>query len=70
MITNATARSIRVIVLTPTPVLGAKLDDPIDPLNQQAGQVRKLARECGVGLVDSFLLRSSGRCDMGQSFLN
>jgi lysophospholipase L1-like esterase len=53
MITNATARGIKVLLLTPTPDQRAKLDDPQDPLLQHAEQVRRLARECGVGLVDS-----------------
>jgi lysophospholipase L1-like esterase len=53
MITNATAHGVKVILLTPTPDLAAKLDDPNDPLNQHAEQVRRLARELGVGLVDS-----------------
>lgn len=53
MITNATARGIKVILLTPTPDLRAKLDDPQDPLVQHAEQVRRLAAEYGVGLVDS-----------------
>jgi hypothetical protein len=53
MITNATARGIKVLLLTPTPDQAAKLDDPEDPLIQQAEQVRRLAKELGVGLVDS-----------------
>ena len=54
MITNATTRGIKVILLTPTPDQTAKLDDPADPLVQHAAQVRRLAAEFGVGLVDSF----------------
>lgn len=53
MITSATAHGIKVILLTPTPDLSAHMDDPNDPLNQHAAQVRKLAAEYGVGLVDS-----------------
>ncbi len=53
MITNATVRGLKVILLTPTPDMAAKLDDPGDPLNQHAEQVRRLAREHDVGLVDS-----------------
>ncbi len=53
MITNATQRGIKVILLTPTPDMKAKLDDPKDPLNQHAEQIRSLAGEYGVGLVDS-----------------
>jgi hypothetical protein len=33
--------------------LAAKLDDPADPLNQHAEQIRRLADQYGVGLVDS-----------------
>ena len=53
MITNATTRGIKVILLTPTPDQSAKLADPNDPLCQHAEQVRQLAREYKVGLVDS-----------------
>ena len=56
MITAAISRGIKVILLTPTPDQSAKLDDPNDPLNQHAEQVRRLAREYGVGLVDSLAL--------------
>jgi acyl-CoA thioesterase I len=53
MITSALARHIKVILLTPTPDLAAHLDDPKDPLNRHAAQIRGLAAEFGVGLVDS-----------------
>lgn len=53
MITNALAHNVKVILLTPTPDTKAKLDDANDPLNQHAAQIRKLAAEYGVGLVDS-----------------
>ena len=53
MIERAVATGARVICLTPTPDLGAKLSDPADPLNQQAEQVRQLAAQYHVGLVDS-----------------
>jgi hypothetical protein len=53
MIESAKARGIAVILLTPTPDLNAKLDDPDDPLNQHAEQLRRLAREHDVVLVDS-----------------
>jgi lysophospholipase L1-like esterase len=53
MIAAAKARGIAVILLTPTPDQDAMLDDPVDPLNQHAGQVRRLAREHDVLLVDS-----------------
>jgi acyl-CoA thioesterase-1 len=53
MITNATAQGAKVLLLTPTPDQTAKLDNPADPLLLHAQQVRRLAREFGVGLVDS-----------------
>ncbi len=53
MITNALAHHIKVILLTPTPDLTSAWDDPNDALNQRARQIRRLAAEYGVGLVDS-----------------
>lgn len=53
MIEAALAHHLKVILLTPTGDLSAKLDDPQDPLNQQAEQIRRLAAEYHVGLVDS-----------------
>ena len=53
MIEKCLARSVKVVLLTPTPDLGAKLGDAKDPLNQNAEQVRALAAEYHVGLVDS-----------------
>lgn len=53
MIELAKAKGIKVLLLTPTPDLSAKLDDENDPLNQHAKQIRELAREHGTGLVDS-----------------
>ena len=53
MIQKAKAANIKVILLTPSPDIRAKLDDPNDPLNQHAEQVRKLAKENGVALADS-----------------
>jgi hypothetical protein len=53
MITNALARDIKVILLTPTPDITAKLDDPKDPLNQHAEQIRRLAAEFHIGLAES-----------------
>ena len=66
MIRQAQSAGAKVILLTPTPDLRAKLDDPSDPLNQHASQVRRLARECGVGLVDSLELFQERQC-AGQS---
>jgi len=53
MIEQALAAKIKVILLTPTADLSSKLDDPGDPLNQQAEQIRQLAAQYHVGLVDS-----------------
>lgn len=56
MIEMALARHIRVILLTPTPDLTAHLDNPNDSLNQHANQIRRLAAEYHIGLVDSLAL--------------
>lgn len=53
MIEKAQAAGVKVILLTPTGDTSAKLDDPNDPLNQHAEQIRSLAVKHGVGLVDS-----------------
>jgi acyl-CoA thioesterase I len=56
MIEKAQKAGIKVILLTPTGDLSAKLDDPNDPLNQHAVQIRALAAQYHVGLVDSLAL--------------
>ncbi|HEY1790189.1 MAG TPA: SGNH/GDSL hydrolase family protein [Verrucomicrobiae bacterium] len=56
MIEMALACHIRVILLTPTPDLTAHLDDPNDPLNLHADQIRRLAAEYNIGLVNSLAL--------------
>lgn len=53
MIEQARARGIKVILMTPTADQKAKLDDPNDPLNQHAAQIRELAAQYHVGLADS-----------------
>ena len=53
MIQQAKVLGIPVILLTPTIDLASKLDDPKDPLNQHAEQIRRLARENDLVLVDS-----------------
>ena len=55
MIRKAQEKKIPVILLTPTADTGATLDDPRDPLNQQADLIRALAREYHVGLADSLM---------------
>lgn len=52
MIEAALKQGIKVILLTPTGDLSAKLDDPQDLLNQHAALIRRLAAEYHVGLVD------------------
>jgi acyl-CoA thioesterase-1 len=56
MIVAAKAAGVKVVLLTPTPDQSAKLDDPQDPLNLHAEQVRALAKEHDVLLVDSLAL--------------
>jgi lysophospholipase L1-like esterase len=53
MITKAQEQGIKVILLTPTPDKTSHLEDPNDPLNQHARQIRNLAQEYHVALVDS-----------------
>jgi lysophospholipase L1-like esterase len=53
MIESALKENLKVILLTPTADLSAKLDDPKDPLNLHAELIRRLAGEYHVGLVDS-----------------
>jgi lysophospholipase L1-like esterase len=69
MIRQAQSAGAKVILLTPTPDMRAKLDDPSDPLNQHAEQIRRLARECRVGLVDSLALFQE-RLRAGESLTN
>jgi len=47
------AGDVKLILMTPTPDQSSRLDDPSDPLNQHARQIRQLASEHKVGLVDS-----------------
>jgi lysophospholipase L1-like esterase len=53
MIEQAQSKNIKVILLTPTGDTSAKLDDPADPLNQHADQIRALANQYHVALADS-----------------
>lgn len=53
MIETCLENNVPVILLTPTVDLNARLEDPSDPLNQHAAQIRQLAAEYHVGLVDS-----------------
>ena len=53
MIQKAFLAGVKVVLLTPTPDQSEKLDAPNDPLNQHAEQIRQLAAEFHIGLVDS-----------------
>ena len=75
MIEKAKAKGIPVILLTPTGDTRAKLDDPDDPLNQHAEQIRRLAAVHHVGLVDSLAafkrhVASGGRLEEVMSQVN
>ena len=66
MIEAALARHVKIILLTPTGDLTARLTDPEDPLNRHAELIRRLAREYQVGMVDSLAqfqdyLRANGQ---------
>lgn len=54
MIEAALAAEVKLILLTPTPDTREALTDPTTPLGQHAEQVRELAREYNLGLVDSY----------------
>lgn len=56
MIEQAKAAGARVILLTPTADRTANSEDPRDPLGRHAAQIRELAAEHRVGLVDSSAL--------------
>lgn len=56
MIKAAKSAGVLTILLTPTGDSTAKLDDPDEPLNHHAQQVRDLAAEHGLLLVDSWAL--------------
>ena len=54
MIKLAQKLGIKVLLLTPTPDLLVDMKDPEDFLNQHIEQIRQIAREFNVGLVDSY----------------
>ncbi len=54
MIETAKSSGIKVLLLTPTPDLLVDMNDPKHPLNKQVKQIRNLAIEYEVGLVDSY----------------
>jgi len=57
MIETAKSSGIKVLLLTPTPDLLVDMNDPNHPLNKQAKQIRNLAIEYEVGLVDSYAVQ-------------
>ncbi len=54
MITKCKSKGICVLLLTPSPDLSANIGDDRDPLAIQADQIREIAHEQGVGLVDTY----------------
>jgi len=54
MIDQAKAAGAKVVLLTPTGDMRAKMSDEADPLSQQAAQIRRLAAKNGVALADSY----------------
>lgn len=56
MIVSAKEQGVKVILLTPTGDLTADILDDNDPLSLHADQIRELAAEHQVGLVDSYKL--------------
>lgn len=56
MIQKAVERKIKVILLTPSPDLDVDILDSTTELEKHAAQIRALAKEYGVGLVDSYAL--------------
>ena len=56
MIRLAKKRGIKVILLTPSPDQSVNFADPENPLKKHSEQIRKLATENEVGLVDSYKL--------------
>jgi len=68
MIQACQKNGIKVILLTPTADTTAELDDPDELINKHARQIRKLAEEYNIGLVDSLFLfnqyiKEGGRLD-------
>ena len=75
MIAAAGRRGAKVLLLTPTDDLSAKIDDDNDPLLRHASQIRSLAQIHGTALVDSLALwqqrqRSGLRRDDWMSQVN
>lgn len=56
MIKEALTQGIKVILLTPTPDLNEDINSGETPLAKHSDQIRLLAKEYKVGLVDSYML--------------
>lgn len=56
MIKEALREEIRIILLTPSPDQRVNILEPDNELEQHAEQIRRLAKENGTGLVDSYEL--------------
>ena len=54
MINQAKARGIKMILLTPSPDQNVDFTDPANELKQHTDQIRNLAAENQIGLVDSY----------------
>ena len=74
MVKKAKAKGIKVLLLTPSPDLSANILDPNDPLSKNAEQIRSIAKEERIGLVDVYsrfqgIARSGKKLDpyMAQS---
>ncbi len=65
MITQAMAAKVRVVLLTPTPDVSENPQDDSTALAQHAAQVRRLAAEFGLSVVDSYAAFAA-RLDAGD----
>ncbi len=54
MIKMAKDKKLKILLLTPTGDHRAKMNDPKDKLSKHAEQIRKLAKDNDIGLVDSY----------------
>lgn len=56
MINKALKEDIKVILLTPSPDQGVEMENLNNELEQHTAQIKRLAKEKGVGLVDSYAM--------------
>ncbi|MBS1708698.1 MAG: SGNH/GDSL hydrolase family protein, partial [Armatimonadetes bacterium] len=54
MVRKCQHKGIKVLLLTPSPDQSAKIFDEHDPLSLQTAQIRQIANDTGVGLVDVY----------------